>query len=310
MPDPEHSAGSRASDHGDDRRFAAATWWAGGATDRGQRHRRNEDALAVAALPEPGSFAALVVCDGVSSAPSSDLASQSAASEALGVLTAGAVKPDQPPSANLAERLESWSTRLRQATVAANRAVTELTGTLAGADPDNPPSCTLVAAVVDAAAVVVGWIGDSRAYWVPDTGDACQLTVDDSWAQAAIAAGTPPAIARSAPQAHSITRWIGPDAPAVTARTASMLPTESGWVLICSDGLWNYCPTGADLAQVFRESVTLNGSRSTDIAAGLVRWANAQGGRDNITVALARFEWHEEPDSLFVGADTLTSANP
>ena len=45
--------------------------WVGGVCDKGIVHSRNEDALALAAGAEPGSFAALVVCDGVTCAPDS-----------------------------------------------------------------------------------------------------------------------------------------------------------------------------------------------------------------------------------------------
>ena len=48
--------------------------WTGGVCDRGRRHHRNEDVMANVADPDPGSFAALVVCDGVSSSPDIDRA--------------------------------------------------------------------------------------------------------------------------------------------------------------------------------------------------------------------------------------------
>ena len=50
------------------------------------------------------------------------------------------------------------------------------------------PSCTLVCAACRDGEVVVGWIGDSRAYWLAD-GDARGLTVDDSWATEQVADG-------------------------------------------------------------------------------------------------------------------------
>ncbi|WP_455604415.1 double zinc ribbon domain-containing protein, partial [Cellulosimicrobium funkei] len=56
--------------------------WVAGVCDRGVRHSRNEDAMALAASPSATAeraFAALVVCDGVSSAPDSAVASLAAA---------------------------------------------------------------------------------------------------------------------------------------------------------------------------------------------------------------------------------------
>ncbi|HET8981922.1 MAG TPA: zinc ribbon domain-containing protein, partial [Pedococcus sp.] len=60
--------------------------WVAAVCDRGVRHRRNEDAVALQAGPEPGSHAVLVVCDGVSSSTDSDVASLAAARAARDVL--------------------------------------------------------------------------------------------------------------------------------------------------------------------------------------------------------------------------------
>ncbi|MGO2741683.1 MAG: protein phosphatase 2C domain-containing protein, partial [Cellulosimicrobium funkei] len=71
--------------------------WVAGVCDRGVRHSRNEDAMALAASPSATAeraFAALVVCDGVSSAPDSDVASLAAARAARDVLAARG--PDGP----------------------------------------------------------------------------------------------------------------------------------------------------------------------------------------------------------------------
>jgi serine/threonine protein phosphatase PrpC len=145
-----------------------------------------------------------------------------------------------------------------------------------------------VAAVLDGAILVVGWVGDSRAYWLPDVGDARLLTIDDSYAAEQIAEGATRAAAESGPQAHAITRWLGSDAPDHTPRTASLDLPGPGWVMLCSDGLWNYCSEAADMATLVRDTVSSAGPGPLELAAALVDWANAQGGMDNITVALAR----------------------
>ncbi|MCB7136385.1 protein phosphatase 2C domain-containing protein [Cellulosimicrobium marinum] len=270
--------------------------WVAGVCDRGVRHARNEDALALAATGSPPGttapdgadrpFAALVVCDGVSSAPDSDVASLAAARAARDTLAAGGPTGARPVEGETTARLAAWSALLGEAARAANDAV--LASIPATADAANPPSCTFAAAVVDGPLVVTGWVGDSRAYWLPDAGDARQLSVDDSWAQEMVAQGIPRAQAESSPQAHAITRWLGPDAPDPTARTAATLPDGPGWVLVCSDGLWNYCSEAPDLAALVRGAPGGDGSDPAALADALVRWANAQGGRDNITVALAR----------------------
>ncbi|MEK8225161.1 PP2C family protein-serine/threonine phosphatase [Oerskovia sp. M15] len=116
-----------------------------------------------------------------------------------------------------------------------------------------------------------------------------QLSVDDSWAQELMALGTPATWPRT-PQAHAITRWLGPDSTDPAARCAPTVPVSSGWLLVCSDGLWNYCSAADDLANLVRSTEATTGRDPQALAAELVRWANAQGGRDNITATLARFE--------------------
>ena len=221
-----------------------------------------------------------------SSAPDSDVASLAAARAARDVLVTGAPDGSAPVQGETAARLSAWSVLLGDAARAANAAV--LASVPDTADAENPPSCTFAAAVVDGPVVVTGWVGDSRAYWLPDAGEAHQLSVDDSWAQEMMAQGIPRAQAESSPQAHAITRWLGPDAPDPTARTAATIPDGPGWVLVCSDGLWNYCSPATDLADLVRATERSVGVDPQSLAAELVRWANAQGGRDNITAALAR----------------------
>lgn len=264
--------------------------WVAGVCDRGVRHARNEDAMALAAGPsatDERAFAALVVCDGVSSAPDSDVASLAAARAARDVLAAAAPGTASPVGGETTVRMGAWSALLADASRAAQGAILSTVGTMA--DRENPPSCTFVAAVVDGPLVVTGWIGDSRAYWIPDDGEAQQLSVDDSWAQEMMAQGIPRASAESSPQAHAITRWLGPDAPDPVARTAATLPDRDGWVLVCSDGLWNYCSPASDLSALLHATQADLGDDPQVLAGALVDWANAQGGRDNITATLARF---------------------
>ena len=69
-----------------------------------------------------------------------------------------------------------------------------------------------------------------------------------------------------------------------------MTLTEPGWLLVCSDGLWNYCSAAQDLAALVQQTASTSpaDAEPLTLAGALVDWANAQGGQDNITVALAR----------------------
>ncbi len=255
--------------------------WVAASCDRGVRHTRNEDAVALDARAEPGSHAVLVVCDGVSNSVDSDIASLAAARAARDVLahsTSGGIGTAGARVAAAAKALEA-------AADAANDAV--VANTVAG--PGNPASCTFVAGVVDATLLVVGWVGDSRAYWIPETGESQLLTVDDSYAAEQIADGVPRAEAETGPQAHAITRWLGSDSTDHVPHTASVDLVAPGWVLVCSDGLWNYCSEPADLKALVQK-LTARPPDPLSLAEALVDWANAQGGVDNITVALARID--------------------
>ena len=273
------SCGSRAPNPRDHFTEQPASWVAG-ACDRGIRHSRNEDAMALAASAEPGRRAVMVVCDGVTSAVDSDDASLAAAQAARDVL-------DTSHSQGLGtddSRRAAIITRLRHAVDAAGEAVADNTKPDVG---DNPPSCTFVAVVVEDGLAVAGSVGDSRAYWLPDDGEPLMLTQDDSYAAEQIAAGVPRQEAEHGPGAHAITRWLGVDAPDHTPRTSMLELDVSGWLLACSDGLWNYCSEPAEMATLVRRTAA-DHSDPLALAGALVEFANAQGGQDNITAALVR----------------------
>ncbi len=303
--------------------------WVAGVCDRGLVHARNEDAMALWAQGESADVgrAALVVCDGVSSSVDSDVAALAGARAAREVLRA-----PLPAGLGVPESREAAATRaFVLAAEAANAAVVAHTAL----SSPNPASCTFVAATIepapagDASAPGAGGIriryaviGDSRAYWLPDAGEGVQLTTDDSMASLLIAGGMPRAEAEASPQAHGITKWLGKDSPDIVPVVGALVVTQPGWVLVCSDGLWNYASEPAALAEVMRayaapatppETVTPTVPAEAPVpvvspesvapaalpelpapvapgglALHLVEFANAQGGRDNITVALAR----------------------
>lgn len=245
--------------------------WFAIVSDRGRVHRTNEDAGAVAARIDG---VVLVVCDGVSSTDESQHASQKAARTVIEIL--------QPA------RADAVPLALTDAAHAAQGEIVELTS-----EPSaQPPSCTLVAAVADLsgsrAALTVGWLGDSRAYWLAD-GEATQLTRDHSWAVEQHDLGElEPDDIDADPRAHSITRWLGADSHDATPQIETAEVDLPGTLLVCSDGLWNYATTTGEL----RDLVAAGGPDESplDQAERLVAFANAQGGHDNITVAIARLQ--------------------
>ena len=256
--------------------------WVAASCDRGVRHHRNEDATAIAASAEPGRRAVLVVCDGVSTADDSDVASLAAARAARDVLVS-----TRPAGLGVPEsRAAAIENALVTAAEKANTAVIDTTAP----EAPNPASCTFVAVVVEGDLCVFGNVGDSRAYWItdPGAGDPVQLTTDDSVAQLRIASGVPKEEAEEGPQAHAILKWLGRDSQDFRPTTGSVLLNGSGWVLVCSDGLWNYASSAAELQALIAQLSATAGTDPLDMAEAMVKWANDQGGKDNISVALAR----------------------
>ncbi|WP_338676707.1 protein phosphatase 2C domain-containing protein [Streptomyces sp. SCSIO 30461] len=254
-------------------------------SDRGLRHHRNEDAFAVSstALGDGTPAVVAIVCDGVSSATRPDDASAAAADAASESLLAALPRGVHPQQA------------MHEAIVAAAEAVNSLAAEPSGAmehDPhrhQNAPACTLVGAVAAAGLLVVGWVGDSRVYWVPDDRDMppARLTEDDSWAAQMVATGLMnEAEAYADERAHAITGWLGADAYELEPHTAAFKPDRPGVVVVCTDGLWNYAEAAEDMALALPADAV---GRPLAAARALVGHALDGGGHDNVTVAVMPF---------------------
>jgi len=219
-----------------------------GVSDRGLRHHRNEDFLAMDAVGRETDDIAyvVVVCDGVSSTHDADKASEAAAEAAF---------------RSLVQSIESGQDTRRTALMAAISKAGAAVTALASAH-ENPAS-TIVAAVVRGGFIDIAWLGDSRAYWIGKADAARQLTQDDS----------------ESPESHAITKWLGADAPEdqVTSTVRFEIPGP-GSLLLCTDGLWNYLPDPAEMVRA--------GGDTLAAVRALIDFANDSGGHDNITAAL------------------------
>ncbi len=267
--------------------------WVAGASDRGLVHSINEDAMAALASQTPGEWAAIAVCDGVTSASNSQHAAISAALSAVQSLQMN--RKDY-------EDIDSADSGIDQVALTAIKAANEAVVASSDDAIDNPPSCTLAFAVISHGLTFAVSVGDSRVYWVPETGAAKLLTTDDSLAQEQIKVGVAREEAETSPSAHVITGWLGLDAPEVQLEIGVLEPQPvSGWVAVCSDGLWNYASKPEDFAAIVRANAA---ESLTKAASELVAWANEQGGSDNITIVLARLE--AAPDILDVPTTKLT----
>jgi serine/threonine protein phosphatase PrpC len=227
-----------------------------GVTDRGLRHHRNEDFFAMDSV---GERSVMVVCDGVSSTSDADQASSAAVEAVFRALVQGS--------------------ELAAAVAQGQLAVASLEG--------KDAATTVVAAVVEGPKLSVGWVGDSRAYWIAREGS-LQLTRDDSWLNDVLSSGEiPEAEAMASPQAHAITRWLGADAAPeeCAANVMEFTAPGDGYLLVCSDGLWNYVPDAAGMAEMI---FAQEGAEAITVVRALVDFANSRGGQDNITAVLLK----------------------
>ncbi len=257
-------------------------------TDRGLRRRRNEDACALGRIATPtGELLLGSVCDGVASARRGDEASLAAAEAAVAaVLTRVTAYDDGAGLDALAATAAS----------AAAEAAADLVRF--GGDPTDPPATTYTGAVTRAGSAVVSWVGDSRVYWLASDGTSQLLSTDDSWAEEIAAAGVMTREqAHADRRAHVLTRWLGHDSPEGPARARRFRPAGPGYLLLCSDGVWNHIPDADRLAAL------LTGDDVLADARALVDAALADGGHDNATVALLPLdpadgegEWDPRPD--------------
>lgn len=136
---------------------------------------------------------------------------------------------------------------------------------------------TIVVAVVRGRRVVIGHVGDSRAYLFRD--DAMlQLTQDHTVFQRDILMGrTSPEHRSRSDSRRTLTRAVGVTGDVIPEVKKYALRSGDR-ILLCSDGLTEMLPDH-EIAKIMR-------NRSGLVAAELVARANEAGGKDNISVVV------------------------
>ncbi len=141
---------------------------------------------------------------------------------------------------------------------------------------------TLTAALILGSQLTIAHVGDSRAYLISPDGNMEALTRDHSLVNRLVELGqitTDEAALH--PQRNVLYRALGQGEPVDPDVRTTHLP-ESGYVLLCSDGLWSVVSDDEINAIVTH---TLNPESA---CKKLVDAANAAGGPDNITAVLIR----------------------
>ena len=232
-------------------------------TDSGCERDLNEDRYAVV---ESASGLAWLVCDGMGGSTGGELAAQ---------LAIDAIR----------RHLENMPARspeiaLRDSVSEANRVIVLRRQNQAFSQMGT----TIVAALFTGQEIVVGHVGDSRAYLIRD-GAIQQLTTDHTYVQELVERGQiKPEDALSHPQAHILTRCIGSE-PVLEFELQKywIWETKTGQasdiLLLCTDGLYSLISEG--------EVAAISSQESPQMACvKLVELAKERGGYDNISVAI------------------------
>ena len=257
--------------------------------DPGLRRHHSEDATATARVEVTGQpFTVLIVCDGVSSSTHGGEAAAIAASVARDRLVDFARENDADGAWKSAspEHVDERVSR------AVNDAIHSAHLAICGAEiaygDGAPPGTTIVAAVVFREKLTVGWVGDSRAYWVSERrAELC--TTDHSWVNDAIARGAlTESDAMASPFAHALTRCLGPLEGGASEGSRADVRTKAldlpGRLILCTDGLWNYFPAADTIATLVRDAG--KDAPASAVARFLVCRALAEGGGDNVSVVV------------------------
>jgi serine/threonine protein phosphatase PrpC len=266
----------------------------GAMSDRGKIRLTNEDHYLVAvfergmralltSLPEediPHDYAdigyGLLVADGMGGAAGGEVASRTAISALI----------------ELALRTPDWIMRLDEGL--ANEVLHRLNQRVKQVDAAliekarNDPSLTGMGTTITIACsiganLLIANVGDSRAYLFRK-GQLYRLTCDHTVAQALANAG---AIGQedveSHPMRHLLTQVVGSEGGMALADLRRLQLADGDQILLCTDGLTDMVSEAA-----ITQSLAL-GRPAAQACRALVEMALEGGGRDNITVVLARY---------------------
>ena len=230
-----------------------------GATDRGCVRRANQDTYAL-----EGELGLFVLADGMGGARAGERASR------IAVETIVASVREAAPERTMA--------CLTEAIRAANRNILRL----AEMHPElQGMGTTVVAALVDSAAVHVASVGDSRAYrW--RGGEIVRVTSDQTWVnEVGRGLGLTEEQIHTHPFRHVLTMAVGVrNMVVIRSYEVELGPGEE--LLLCSDGLHGVVREEA-LAAVLADNGAL-----AEKPGRLIQLARSHGGPDNITAVVIR----------------------
>jgi protein phosphatase len=224
----------------------------------------------------------LVVADGLGAKAAGEVASRSAIGTLINlalatpdwVLTGGGPEIERVMQ-RMAERYRRVDAALREQAAA--------DPSLAGMGTTMTLACSL------GADLVLAHVGDSRAYLLRG-GALHPLTRDHTLVRELVDRGVVrPEQAARHPLRHFLTRALGGAGGEIDAEVQRVSLADEDQLLLCTDGL-------TDLVDPATIGAILRGAASSDGACqALVELALQEGGKDNVTVVLARYRFAPEP---------------
>lgn len=245
----------------------------GARSDIGMVRHNNEDCFAIDL-----SIKLLLVCDGMGGHAAGEVASKMAVDVIKDHCWRASRTPDLPILGTYQRSASPNANRLASGIRLANQAIRDAAArrsSLTGM------GSTVVAAQVKGNVLSIAHVGDSRLYLFRDQ-ILRQLTRDHSLAMEAARRGFANAEeARASEMGHTLVRALGADTH-VEVDLLEMPAKEGDQILICSDGLTDMVPDAA-IAKVLGEAAT-----AQHACDRVIEIANRNGGRDNVTVIVAR----------------------
>lgn len=233
-------------------------------SDVGMTRRENQDRFCVKIIDDE--TVAAVVCDGMGGAQSGGLASELAANVVFDRLV-------------LNYRSDADDNSIRNTIITALSAANTLVYEKSKENEDNKGmGTTCVGSLIMKDKAYIASVGDSRAYLLDENGIK-QITNDHTIVEILYEQGKIEKDDKNNHEmSHIITKAIGTE-PDLEPDYFEVELKENSIILICSDGLTNYCSDELIYSLVYNKDLE---SSLND----LINYANDKGGKDNITVAI------------------------
>lgn len=218
----------------------------------------------------------MLVADGVGGAAGGEVASRTAIAELVELALETPdwiMRFDPANAAEVGKRMERRFRKIREILVERVKGDPSLKGM----------ATTLTLAVSIGADLVTAHVGDSRVYVLHD-GQLRRLTADQTMAQTLADAGaiSPEDVAKH-PSRHILTGAIATRGAFLNVELKHSQLSDGDQLLLCTDGL-------TEMASEEKIAAALSGRGSAaDVCRKLVDLALAGGGKDNVTVVLARY---------------------